>query len=120
MSESFSYENLLGGSQAPIVNVAATLKTGDNLPRGAIVGRVTSTGKWNEAELSALADYDQLGILAVATDASLADALTSVYVRGEFTEAGVTYYYGNTAADWREALAEHGIFLRASISVLGQ
>jgi hypothetical protein len=38
---------------------------------------------------------------------------------GEFNEDHVTFDYGNTAADWRETLAGHGIYLRAPVATDG-
>lgn len=39
-SETYSYDNLMGGSQERIVNTAATLALGQNLSRGALLGRI--------------------------------------------------------------------------------
>ena len=40
MSETYTYDNLMGGSQQGIVSAAATLALGQSLSRGALLGRI--------------------------------------------------------------------------------
>ena len=112
----FTYENLIVGSQQPLVNEQATFEAGEVLPRGAMVGRLTSSGLWKEAELSEISSYDQLGVTAETVASDVCNS-ASVYVRGELNINAVQFYYGDTGAEWQEKCAENGIFLRATIVV---
>lgn len=56
-----------------------------------------------------------VGILAMDTDATAADAETSLYRTGEFNEAAITLGAGHTAASVRDALEARGIFLQTVI-----
>lgn len=40
MSETFAYDNLFAGSQQPIVNAPAVIAAGENIVRGALLGRI--------------------------------------------------------------------------------
>jgi hypothetical protein len=117
MSESFSYENLHGGSQKDIVNRPATVRMGEVFSRGALIGRLTATGKWQEIAFANKATCGEFGIAVEAVDSSAAEVKTTVLVEGEFNENHVTFFYGDTADTWREYLASVGIYLRASVGV---
>jgi hypothetical protein len=120
MSESLSYDNLIAGLQKDIVTRPATIRLGEAFSRGAILGRLTATGKWQEAQFSNLSNFSDLGVASEAVDSTAGEVTTDVFVEGEFSENGVQFFYSNTADDWREALAGHGIYLRKTISVSGQ
>ena len=46
MSESFSFDNLIAGSQKKIVQRLGTIREGDVVTRGELLGRLKSTGEW--------------------------------------------------------------------------
>lgn len=119
MSETFNFDNLIGGCQKDIVQRPATIRLGEAFSRGAILGRLTATGKWQEAQFSTLASFNDLGIAVEAIDSTTGEVNTTVYVEGEFNEHGVQFFYSNTADDWREALTPHGIYLRKAVSTAG-
>lgn len=119
MSESFAYENLLGGCQKPIVQRPGTIRLGEAFSRGAILGRLTATGEWQEAQFSNLANFSDMGIAVEAVDSTSGRVNTTIYVEGEFNELHVQYFYANTADDWREALTPHGIYLRKAVTTAG-
>ncbi len=120
MSESTSYDNLFAGLEKDPVTRPAVIRLGEAFSRGAILGRLTATGKWQEAQFSNLSNFNDIGIASEAVDSTSGEVTTSVFVEGEFAEHAIQFFYTNTADDWREALTPHGIYLRKTVSVLGQ
>lgn len=120
MSETLNYDNLLAGSQKPPVNRPATIRMGENFARGSLIGKLTATQKWQEIAFAGKATCDDFGIATEDVDSSAAEVASSVFVEGEFGENHVVFFYGDTKTDWRETLVGHGIYLRSTLSVVGQ
>lgn len=83
-------DNLLA-SDNDIVTDSVTLITGQNLTRGALLGRITASGKYTLCNTGA-ADGSQtpVAILAQDTDATAADKVTEVYIGGTFNFNAMT------------------------------
>lgn len=114
-SQSHVHDNLeAGGADTKLK--AVTVVSGQNLPRGALVGEITANGKV-ALSLTAADDGSQVPtmIMAQAVDASGGDAVGSAYVFGEFNEDAVTYGTGHTAASVEPGLRARGIFLRSTV-----
>lgn len=122
MSEATSYDNLIAGTQKNLVTRPATVRTGESFSRGSLVGRLTSTGKWQIDTFANAANYSEFGIATEAVDTLTTgvETLTEIFVEGEFSENAILYPYTDTAATWREKLASVGIYTRKNVSVLGQ
>lgn len=121
MSETTSYDNLIAGTQKPLVTEPGTVKAGESFSRGALLGRVTATDQWQVTDKADAGSCNQFAIAAEAVDTTAgATALTSLYVEGEFAESAVIFGYSDTANDWRDTLEAQGIYLRKTISVAGQ
>jgi hypothetical protein len=101
----------------PMATETVTILTGQTLLRGALLGKITASGKY-VLSLSAAGDGSQVPrrILLHDIDASAADKLAPAAVTGEFNERRVIFGTGHTAASTREALADLSIFLRPSVS----
>lgn len=112
---SYSPDNLLAGDLRAITE-SIVLDTG-NLARGAVLGRITATGKW-VLSLSAAADGSQTprAVLAEDTDATAADKTTVAYVTGMFNTAALVFGTGHTAASTKDALADAGIFMKTNLA----
>jgi len=69
-----------------------TLKSGNNLTRGAVLGKVTASGKYKAYDADATDGSQSIaGILVDDTDATSADKVCSIYTFGNFNiEALVT------------------------------
>lgn len=115
-TETYVPDRLIAGITQLVTEVNHTLASGQNLARGALVGRITANGQLT-LSLAAAADGSQTpyGILADDFNAS-AGALSNVavYVAGEFNERAVTFGTGHTAASTRIGLRDRGIFLKPS------
>lgn len=101
----------------PVVARPVTLLSGQNLARGALLGKVTATGKYN-LSLAAAGDGSQTPdlILAEDCDASGGDKTALAYSRGDFDERHVTFGTGHTADSVREGLRGKGIVLLPSVA----
>ncbi|MFC3693411.1 head decoration protein [Chenggangzhangella methanolivorans] len=93
-----------------------TLASGQNLQRGALLGKITASGKYI-LSLSAANDGSQTPavVLAEDCDASAADKVTVAYFRGRFDAGAMTFGTGQTVANTREALRDVGVFIHDSI-----
>lgn len=96
-SSAISYDGLIAGEQ-PVISKKKTLVSGQNLTRGAVLGRITTGGKYT-LSASAAADGSQtpLAVLAEDCDASGGDKECLVYERGDFNAAKLTFGTGHSA-----------------------
>lgn len=91
--ETTTEDNLIAGSTPPIATKTGTLITGQNLVRGAVLGRIGASKKLTECNTGA-ADGSQvpMAILVHATDASAADKTCQIYVAGDFHKDEMTWH----------------------------
>lgn len=113
MSEVFTQDNLLSGTEFPALTKAAVLKSGQNLSRGAVLGVVTASGKLLLNSKAAIdGSADAIYILAEDCDATSADAPCVVYETGIFNPAALSFTSGTVVADATASLRSRSIFLR--------
>lgn len=113
----FAYDHLIAGDK-PTRTQGVTLLTGQNLTRGAVLGRVTASGKYVLCDPAA-ADGSEVarGILVKDTDASGGDVTgTAMYTAGDFNENSLTIGGVGTADDIRDDLRDGGIYLHKAIA----
>jgi len=113
ITESSVVDRLIAGHQQLETDVGVLI-LGQNLLRGAVLGKITGSGKLN-LSLSAAADGSQtpFAILAHDTDATAADNnSTPLYLTGDFNDNAITLGAGHTAASVKDALRDRGIFLK--------
>jgi hypothetical protein len=113
--ETYTHDNLIAGD-AKITTGRATLLSGENLTRGALLGKITSSGA-NEGKLkqcdSSNSDGSQTpyAILVEDTDASSGDTVVDVYMTGTFNGANVGVVTGDDIADFKDTLRDLGIII---------
>ena len=109
---------LLASNSALLWGWKGTLLSGQNLKRGALLGRITVVGKYT-LSASAAGDGSQVpvGVLVHDTDASAGDVETLVYVRGDFNQAAMTFGAGHTPDSVRDVLRDANIFLHKPYGV---
>ncbi|CAN5858180.1 hypothetical protein BH11PSE13_BH11PSE13_12220 [soil metagenome] len=109
---------LIANNSSLLFGQKAILLSGQNLKRGALVGRITASGKY-VLSLSASSDGSQvpLAVLVHDTDATAGDTETLVYQRGDFNQAAMTFGTGQTPDSVRDALRDAGIFLHKPYGV---
>jgi hypothetical protein len=66
---------------------------GEAFSRGALLGRLTATGKWQVIDEDNVATCNDFGIAVEAVDSTAGEVNTTVYVEGEFNENGVIFSY---------------------------
>lgn len=114
-SEEYAPDALHAGD-FPIRTWDVTLASGQNLTRGALLGKITSGGKYT-LSLSAASDGSQTpdAILAEDCDASGGDKQAIVYISGDFNEDQIHYGASHTAASVRAGLRAKNIYLHPSV-----
>lgn len=116
-SSATSVQDELIAGELDRVTETVTLITGENRTRGAVLGKITASGKW---KLSAAAAVDgsevPRAVLVKDCDATAADKDCSIYRTGEFSEAKLILGAGHTIASIREQLAAVGIFVKKLLS----
>lgn len=113
--ESLAIDALINGDTGSIITEKVTLITGQNLARGAVLGKITASGKFN-LSLSAAVDGSQTPdrILTQACNATAADAEALVYRTGRFSSSAVILGAAHTVASITEGLRAKGIHLVSS------
>lgn len=108
-------------SDSDLVTDDGILITGQNLTRGALLGRITASGKLI-LSLSAAGDGSQVpvAVLAKDTNATAADVSeTPIYVAGSFNHNAVTFGTAHTLASTKIALQALGIYLKDVVTIAG-
>lgn len=115
-SETYNYDNLFAGSAEHVAD-SVTILSGQNLVRGAVLGKVTASGKYIES-LSAAGDGSETpdAILLEDCDASAGDKVAPIALTGEFNQDALTIGTGHTAASIKDGLRNKGIFLKTTVN----
>lgn len=110
-TETHTPDSLIAGNAHLLVARKVTIDAGV-LPRGAVLGKITSGGKYI-LSLQAADDGSQTpdAILAEPVDASGGDVVALAYFRGDFNTNALTIGTGHTAASITEGLRAKGITL---------
>lgn len=119
-SETYTPDALIAGEVA-LATRSYVLISGQNLPRGAVVGVITTSGKLT-LSTSAASDGSQtpMGILADSYDASGGDVGNcAVYLRGDFNENAISLGTGWTIGTVFAPLRSVGIFLKPVVAQSG-
>lgn len=113
----YSPDNLIAGCADDLIARKIIVVSGQNLVRGAVIGKITASGKY-ALSLSTATDGSEVPdlILAETTDASGADASALAYSRGDFTTQALTIGASHTAASITEGLRTKGIVLLSAIA----
>ena len=104
-------ENLIAG-EFPRITRKVTVAAGANLVAGAVLGKITASGKYN-LSASGAGDGSQTpeAILAEDASAAAADVQAVAIFTGEINELALTLGAGHTLASIRDGLRNKSIFL---------
>jgi len=113
--ETNSYDNLIAGS-FPISTDRETLVSGQDLERGALLGKITSSGadqgKLKQCDSSATdGSQTPYAILMEDSDASTGDLVVDVYKTGTFNGEAIGLATGDTIDDFKDTLRDLGIII---------
>ncbi|MBX9818187.1 MAG: head decoration protein [Burkholderiaceae bacterium] len=108
----YTPDALIAGNAHLLVARKVTLSSGQNLPRGAVIGKTTDTGEY-VLSTAAATDGSQVPdlILAEAGNATGGDIELLAYERGDFLTCALTLGQGHTVASIKEGLRAKGITL---------
>lgn len=114
----YTPDALIAGNAHLLVARTVTLIAGQNLPRGAVLGKITASSKYN-LSLSGASDGSQTPdlILAEPCDATSADGKALAYSRGDFNANALTLGSAHTVATITEGLRAKGIALLPAMPV---
>jgi len=111
----FTPDNLIAGD-FPVVTDTITIAAGQVLQRGAVLGKITASGKYVLSDAGATdGSQTPVAILAEDVDASSGDKEATVYLTGEFNVRRITFGNGHTAATVKDALRQVGIFIKNTV-----
>lgn len=112
----YTPDGLIAGNAHLLVGLKVTVKSGENLVRGAVIGK-DGDGKYL-LSLSAATDGSQTPdlIMAEDCDASAADKQALAYERGDFAANALTLGTGHTVASIREGLRAKGITILPAVA----
>ena len=116
---SFTHDNLLAGD-FPLTTMPVTVLSGESVPRGRVMGKVTASGKYRSCN-DALSDGAEVAeaVMAEAVDASAADAPGIVYLTGDFNSNSLSFGGDDVVADHYAEMRLRSMFIHGSASVLG-
>lgn len=108
---------LIAGNAHLLVGVKITVLSGQVQPRGAVMGKITTGGKYI-LSLSAATDGSETPdlVLAEAVDATAGDVPALAYARGDFISGALTLGTGHTIASISQGLRGKGITLLTAIA----
>ena len=111
------HDALLAGNTHLLVGRKVTVAAGQALARGAVLGKITTGGKYvlSAADANAGSQVPDV-ILAEDCDASAADKTVLAYARGDFNSRALTLGAGHSVASITEGLRAKGITLLSSIA----
>ncbi|MDI3489564.1 MAG: hypothetical protein PWP11_841 [Thauera sp.] len=113
----YAPDKLIAGNAHLLVGRKVTIVSGQNLTRGAVLGKITASGKYN-LSLSGASDGSQTPdlILAENCDASSGDKVALAYARGDFNANALTLGTAHTVASITEGLRAKGITLIPAVA----
>lgn len=116
-TDSYEPDRLYTGSNIGRVTQDVTILTGQVLTRGAVLGKITASGKYI-LSLSGAVDGSEVPVVILAddVDATAADKRAPVYLSGEFNEAALTIGAAHTADSIREGLRDLNIYLKQAVA----
>ena len=111
---SYTPDNLIAGEYPRVARVV-TIASGVNLAQGALLGKITASGKF-KLSASAATDGSEVpdAILAEVANATAADVQAVVYFSGEFNESALSLGAGHTLASVKAGLRDRNIYLRTN------
>ena len=117
-AEAYIPDQLIAGNHK-LVTDSVTVLSGQLLQRGAVLGRITASGKYILA-LSAAVDGSQTpaAIAADLIDATGGDVVGAIYLAGEFNGSALTFGTGITLASATLSFRPVSIYIKTSVTAL--
>lgn len=115
-SDTYAPDRLIAGNHHLLVGRTVTVKSGQNVVRGAVVGK-DGDGKYL-LSASGASDGSQTPdlVMAEACDATAGDKTALAYARGDFNANALTLGTGHTVDSIREGLRAKGITILPALA----
>lgn len=115
-TDTYAPDRLVAGNHHLLVGRVVTVKSGQNVARGAVVGK-DDDGKYLLSAAGA-SDGSQTPdlIMAEACDATAGDKTALAYARGDFNANALTLGTGHTVDSIREGLRAKGITILPALA----
>ncbi len=115
-TETFTPDNLVAGT-TQLVTESVTIVSGQTIVRGAVLGKITTGGKYT-LSLTGSSDGSEkaYAIAAEDVDASGGDEAAAVYIKGEFNENSLTLGTGHTIDTAKTDLRDVGINIKTAVT----
>ncbi len=111
-SQTYTPDALTAGNEHLLVGKKVTIGSGQNLPRGAVLGKVSASGEYKLSAASASDGSETPDlILAEDCDASGGAKEALAYSRGDFNGHALTLGAGHTLDSIKEGLRVKGIII---------
>lgn len=106
-------DNLIAGSDVPLLVENITIAKGQNLKRGTVLGVITETGLGKQVSSSATdGSKAAYAVLADDTDATAEDTNASAYICGYFNSAALLVPSGEEIKTYKNDLRKLGIYVK--------
>lgn len=113
VNATYTPDNLIAGSFPQTSKPVTLAATAGALPRGAVLGRVTATGKYVLSTAAASdGSQDPDCILCEAVDGGGQEVTAAAFEAGEFNQDAITLGDGHTVESVRKTLRDLNIYLR--------
>lgn len=114
LNDTYTPDNLIA-SDFPLETDRETLLSGQDLERGALLGKITVGGKLTQCDSSnGDGSEEPYAILVSDSDASLADLAIDVYKSGGFNGEAIGVVTGDDIDDFKDALRDISIFIKTT------
>jgi len=116
MAETYSPDNLIAGD-FPIATDEVTILTGLTLARGAVLGKITASGKYKACDTS-LSDGAETpeAVLAEAIVTTADTGNVPVYLTGAFNIDALSFGGTTSAADTKAGMRNKSMFQKAPVA----
>lgn len=116
ISDTITRDNLFG-SDFPQMFEEVTVISGQDLARGAVLGKITASGKVTIIDEGASDGSENFyAVLTEAVDASLGDVVGPAAIAGSFQEQALTVGGATVLADYKEAARALNCYIQTSAS----
>lgn len=114
--ETYTPDSLFSGS-FPVATGSVTIAAGADLVRGAVLGKITASGKYALSAIAA-SDGSETPVAILLEDAAAAseDVVAPVAFTGQFNPAALTFGTDHDADTVWDDLRSRGIFLKEVVS----
>ncbi len=111
-SQTYTPDALTAGNENLLTGVKITIESGQNLIRGAVLGKVTASGEY-KLSASAAGDGSEVPDLILVEDCDASGGVKEAlgYSRGDFNANALTLGIGHSIASIKEGLRSKGIVL---------